>query len=54
LQVQKRKLMKDCCKTGNEKDHKKGGFKKWFNYIIYGIIAIIVAVALWLQLTENK
>ncbi len=54
MQAQKRKPMKDCCKTGNEKDHKKGGFKKWFNYIIYGIIAIIVAVALWLQLTENK
>tara|TARA_Y100000815_G_scaffold51490_1_gene42015 strand:- start:2207 stop:2344 length:138 start_codon:yes stop_codon:yes gene_type:complete len=45
--------MKDCCKTGNEKEQKKGGFKKWFNYIIYGIIAIIIMGALWLQLTGN-
>lgn len=46
--------MKDCCKTGNEKEQEKGGLKKWLNYIIYGIIAIILAGALVLQLTGNN
>jgi len=45
--------MKDCCKTGIEKDQKQGGFKKWLSYIIYAIIAIIVLGALVLQLTGN-
>ncbi|MDR6301743.1 hypothetical protein [Mesonia maritima] len=45
--------MKDCCNTGNEKEQKKSGFRKWFNYIIYGIMAIIIIGALLLQLTGN-
>ncbi len=45
--------MKDCCKTGSETEQKKSGFKKWLNYIIYAIIAIIVIGALVLQLTGN-
>jgi len=46
--------MKDCCKTGSEREQKKGGFRKWINYIIYGIIVIIVSVTLWQQLTGNE
>ncbi|APU70138.1 hypothetical protein GRFL_3414 [Christiangramia flava JLT2011] len=45
--------MKDCCKIRNEKEQKISGFKKSFNYIIYGIIALIIMAALWLQLTGN-
>jgi len=45
--------MKDCCKTGTEKEKKKGGFKKWFNYVLYGIIAIILIGALISQLTQS-
>ncbi|MDG3582526.1 hypothetical protein [Galbibacter pacificus] len=45
--------MKDCCKTGNEREQKKSGLKKWFSYIIYGIIAIVIIGALLLQLTGN-
>ncbi|MBU0696798.1 MAG: hypothetical protein KKE39_09795 [Bacteroidetes bacterium] len=42
--------MKDCCKTGIKTEQKKSGFKKWFNYILYGILAAILIGALVLQL----
>ncbi|MDT7827253.1 hypothetical protein RQM65_01070 [Pricia sp. S334] len=42
--------MKDCCNTGNGKQQNKNPLKKWFNYIVYAIIAIIVLGALVLQL----
>ncbi|ADF54554.1 MULTISPECIES: hypothetical protein [Flavobacteriaceae] len=45
--------MKDCCKTGSETKQKRSGFKKWFNYTIYAIIAIIVIGVLILQLTGD-
>jgi hypothetical protein len=45
--------MKDCCKTGSDKAQKKSGLKKWFNYVIYAVIAIILIGALVLQLTGN-
>ncbi|WP_298247805.1 hypothetical protein [uncultured Christiangramia sp.] len=45
--------MKDCCKTGNEKGQRGNGFKKWFNFLIFGIIVIIIIGALLLQLYEN-
>lgn len=46
--------MKDCCKTGNEEDQNKSGFKKWFQYLVYVIIAIIILGAIWLQLSDKK
>ncbi|CAM4020674.1 Membrane or secreted protein [Gillisia hiemivivida] len=42
--------MKDCCKTGIEKDQKQGGFKKWFNYILYAIIAAVIIGTLVFQI----
>jgi len=42
--------MKDCCNTGNRKVHNKNPLNKWFNYIMYAIIATIVFGALVLQL----
>jgi len=46
--------MKDCCKTGSETEQKKSGFKKWFNYAIYVIIAIILIGALFVQITGRN
>jgi hypothetical protein len=46
--------MKDCCKIGSGNEQKKSGFKKWFNYILYLIIAAIVIWALILQLFGEK
>jgi len=42
--------MKDCCKTDIEKDQKQGGFKKWFNYILYVIIAAVIIGTLVFQI----
>ncbi|WP_168421723.1 hypothetical protein [Candidatus Ulvibacter alkanivorans] len=42
--------MKDCCNTGNSKAQIKNPLKKWFNYIVYAIIASIVHGTLVLQL----
>ncbi len=45
--------MKDCCNTGSETEQNKNGLKKWFNYIIYTIIAIILIGVLILQLAGD-
>jgi len=42
--------MKDCCNTNNGKAQNKSPLKKWTNYIVYTIIAVIVIGALVLQL----
>jgi len=42
--------MKECCNSGNSKVQNKNPLKKWFNYIMYAIIALIVFWALALQL----
>ncbi len=46
-------MMKDCCKTGGENEQNKSGIKKWFNYVLYIIIAAIIIGALILQLRGN-
>ncbi|WP_445955211.1 hypothetical protein [Yeosuana sp.] len=45
--------MKDCCKNGQENEPNKFGFKKWFNYVVYAIIAAIVIGALVSQISNN-
>lgn len=45
--------MKDCCKTGSDKTQNKNVLKKWFNYILYVIIAAILVWSLVMQLTGN-
>ncbi|MFC4094766.1 hypothetical protein [Euzebyella saccharophila] len=42
--------MKDCCNTGKSEAQDKYLLKKWFNYIVYAIIIIIVLGALVVQL----
>lgn len=42
--------MKDCCNTGNSTAQNKNPLKKWFNYIIYTVIAVVVLGAMALQL----
>ncbi|WP_445747849.1 hypothetical protein [Polaribacter sp.] len=42
--------MKDCCKDGFQETEKKSNVKKWFNYIVYVILFLIVGGALVLQL----
>lgn len=42
--------MKDCCNTANSRAQINNPLKKWFNYMVYAIIAIIVLGALVLQL----
>lgn len=42
--------MKECCKDGFQVTEKKYNLKKWFNYIIYTILILIVGGALVLQL----
>jgi hypothetical protein len=45
--------MKDCCKN-NKDNHRKPYLKKWFNYIVYMIIATIVIWTLILQINGQK
>ncbi len=45
--------MKDCCKDGCQNEAEKSVIKKWFNYIVYIIIAIIVISALMIQLSSK-
>lgn len=45
--------MNDCCKTGNEKEQKQRGIKKWFNYMVYGIIALILVGTLISQIIQS-
>ena len=42
--------MKECCKSGSNKKTKQIGLRKWFNYLLYALIAFIVLAALLLQL----
>jgi len=42
--------MKECCKDGFQDTEKKSNIKKWFNYIVYIILFLIVGGALVLQL----
>lgn len=46
--------MKECCKSGCDKKTKKTGLRKWLNYLLYAIIAIIVLGSLLLQLFDKK
>ena len=46
--------MKDCCKDGCKHKTEKSVVKKWFNYIVYTILIIIVGGALALQLFELR
>jgi hypothetical protein len=46
--------MKDCCKSGCDKKTKQTGLKKWFDYLLYAVIAVIVLGALLLQLFGKK
>ncbi len=52
-QAQKRKKMKDCCKTGNGIEQKNVGFKKWFKIILYIILVIILVGALISQISAT-
>lgn len=42
--------MKECCKTGNENEEKKIGFKKWLNYGLYTFVGAIIIGVIVLQL----
>mgnify|MGYP006921590749 CR=1 FL=1 len=42
--------MKECCKDGCYDTTKKSNVKKWFNYIVYIILILIIGGALVLQL----
>jgi disulfide bond formation protein DsbB len=44
--------MKQCCKTGN--NNSPNHLRRWLNYVIYAVIAIIVVGALLLQLFGEK
>ncbi|WP_255724774.1 MULTISPECIES: hypothetical protein [unclassified Tenacibaculum] len=44
--------MKDCCKDGCHQKAEKSIVKKWFNYLIYVILLIIIGGALVLQLFD--
>lgn len=44
--------MKDCCKDGCHCKEEKSVVKKWFNYIIYTILIMIIGGALVLQLFD--
>lgn len=51
--INRRGIMKDCCKTGTKTEQKSSGLKRWLNYALYIIIGGIVIGALILQLTNN-
>jgi len=40
--------MRECCKTGS--NNKSNGITKWFNYILYAILIIIIFGAVLLHL----
>ncbi len=42
--------MKECCKNGFQDTENKSNIKKWFNYIVYIILFLIVGGAFVLQL----
>jgi hypothetical protein len=42
--------MKECCKDGCQNTTEKSVVKKWFNYILYTILILIVGGALALQI----
>jgi len=42
--------MKECCKDGSQQTAEKSVVKKWFNYIVYTILILLVGGALALQL----
>ncbi len=42
--------MKECCKTGSEKEQEPRSLKTWFNYVLYAIIAAILIGTLVMQL----
>tara|TARA_R110001583_G_scaffold88891_1_gene230058 strand:- start:146 stop:286 length:141 start_codon:yes stop_codon:yes gene_type:complete len=46
--------MKDCCNSGCDKKTKKTGLRKWLNYLLYAVIAIIVLGALLMQIFGKK
>ena len=42
--------MKDCCKNGCHRKAEKSVVRRWFNYILYAILIVIIGGALALQL----
>jgi hypothetical protein len=42
--------MKECCKSDSQATENKSNIKKWFNYIVYIILFLIVGGAFVLQL----
>ncbi|WP_168817198.1 hypothetical protein [Lutibacter sp. B1] len=46
--------MKECCKSDCDKKTKQTGLRKWLNYLLYTVIAVIVLGALLLQLFGEK
>ncbi|WP_286949762.1 MULTISPECIES: hypothetical protein [Flavobacteriaceae] len=44
--------MKDCCKDGCHHKAEKSAVRRWFNYILYTILIVIIGGALALQLFD--
>jgi len=46
--------MKDCCDNCGAGKKEKPTFKKWFGYVVYIIIALIVLLAIAFQLLGKE
>tara|TARA_R110002096_G_C14305035_1_gene698859 strand:- start:47 stop:187 length:141 start_codon:yes stop_codon:yes gene_type:complete len=46
--------MKECCKSDCDKKTQQTSLRKWLNYLLYAVIALIVLGALFLQLFDKK